>query len=92
LLVVIAVIAILAALLLPALSRAKASAKSTACKSNLRQLGIALTMYVQDQGKYPGAVMLEDGSTFEPIGPRTGLVRSAVRLPAGAGYGQLAHG
>jgi prepilin-type N-terminal cleavage/methylation domain-containing protein/prepilin-type processing-associated H-X9-DG protein len=72
LLVVIAVIAILAALLLPALSRAKASAKSTACKSNLRQLGIALTMYVQDQGKYPGAVMLEDGSTFEPIGPRTG--------------------
>lgn len=72
LLVVIAILAILAALLLPTLARGKAAAKSAACKSNLRQLGIALTMYVQDQGKYPGAVMLEDGSTFDPIGPRTG--------------------
>ena len=54
LLVVIAILALLAALLLPALARAKATAKSAACKSNLRQLGLALNMYVGDYDKYPG--------------------------------------
>jgi prepilin-type N-terminal cleavage/methylation domain-containing protein/prepilin-type processing-associated H-X9-DG protein len=53
LLVVIAIIAILATLSFPALARAKASAKSAACKSNLWQLGIALKLYVDDFEKYP---------------------------------------
>jgi prepilin-type N-terminal cleavage/methylation domain-containing protein len=48
LLVVIAIIALLAALIFPAFSRAKESGKGAACISNLRQIGIALQVYVQE--------------------------------------------
>ncbi len=53
LLVVIAVIAILAALLLPALNRAKSAADSAACRSNLHQLMLGISMYAQQGGAYP---------------------------------------
>lgn len=52
LLVVIAVIALLVGLLLPALNQAKARSRSVACKSNLRQIGLAMTMYVDDFDVY----------------------------------------
>lgn len=53
---VIAIIGVLASLLLPALTQAKRQALSAKCKSNLRQIGLAMRMYVEDYGYYPYVV------------------------------------
>ncbi len=51
LLVVIAIVGVLVALLIPAVQAARESARNAQCKSNLRQMGLAMTQYLDQQGQ-----------------------------------------
>lgn len=55
-LVVLGIIALLAAILLPVLGRAREAGRSASCKSNLHQLGLAMTQYTADYERYPRAL------------------------------------
>jgi prepilin-type N-terminal cleavage/methylation domain-containing protein len=65
LLVVLAIVTLLASLLLPALAGAKEHGRRAKCISNLREIGIAGRLYVNDhEGKYPWHALPSDGGTF----------------------------
>jgi prepilin-type N-terminal cleavage/methylation domain-containing protein len=72
LLVTIAIIGILAALILPALSRAKESARTTFCQGNLHQIGLALQIYVgENRNRMP---------TMSDVGLGTNFLTNATAI------------
>jgi len=69
LLVVIGIIALLIAILLPALNAARKQAYTVTCASNLRQMGIAATMYINENKYYPGHVAQTAGGVQFAVWP-----------------------
>src|SRR6185436_6620294 len=87
-LVVIAIIALLAAILLPTLASAREKGKRTACVSNLRQIGIAIHMYAADhEGKIPYGPVAPPFTHPADFYPSTGSPTSLLSLRSGAPVG-----
>jgi prepilin-type N-terminal cleavage/methylation domain-containing protein/prepilin-type processing-associated H-X9-DG protein len=96
LLVVIAIIAILAVLLLPVLNQAREKGYSAGCRSNLRQFGLALEMYVGDYHRYPPCYLNERSPTqltlwYERLEPYTKTKWDFWEYSTGAPYPRGIH-
>lgn len=88
LLVVIAIIGILVALLLPAVQSAREAARRISCSSNIRQLGLALSMNHDAEGQYPLGIY--DNQDFESNG-YSWATRSLSFLEEGASFDLVAN-
>jgi type II secretory pathway pseudopilin PulG len=86
--VVISIISILAALLLPALTRAKDAGRKAVCLSNLRQLGIAIQSYADDnQDQIPFGPKAPPFTSPSTLYPSTGAPTSLLSIRGGAPAG-----
>lgn len=107
LLVVVAIIAILASLLLPALSTARGKARATECRNHLRQYGVYLRLYLDDFGFYPPSLVVLGptslGAIHDPIAHHfnqrppnqpamIGWKLRCAAQPSGYGYNVYARG
>ena len=73
LLIVIAITAILVSMLLPALNKALQAAHAKSCQSNMKQQGVAILMYAEDNmGHYPVCDVSQPGYYAVPFNPRCG--------------------
>jgi prepilin-type processing-associated H-X9-DG protein/prepilin-type N-terminal cleavage/methylation domain-containing protein len=85
LLVVIGIIALLIAILMPALSKARAQSLEVACSSNLRQMGQAMSMYLNQYKYYPGAYAVHPGGRSNIFAIWPTRLRSVMRTTTNNG-------
>lgn len=91
LLVVIAIIGMMVGLLMPAIQSARAASRRTQCQNNLRQMGLAMEMYLDSNGdRYPSCARVpgigDDPTLLEVLGPYMEQSGATLRCPSDSSY------
>ncbi|MBI4023843.1 MAG: type II secretion system protein [Verrucomicrobia bacterium] len=87
LLVVVAIIAVLAAMLLPALKNAKEMSKGIVCMNNLKQIQVAIETYANDYAEYYPVKMYQGTTTLDPADPGMNYMTTIYPADADGGNG-----